>query len=157
MVVSKAARSIMHYSKGRLLRDKEGQPFCFRVGLGFAPQGHKTQQGDGRTPEGWYHTSDKPTSQFYGAIAVHYPNEHDAEVGAQSGRITPGQRTKIVRSLQNNTKPPQRTALGGEILIHGGGGETDWTLGCIALDNGELDRLRASLPGGMRTQVLILK
>ncbi len=157
LVIAKADRRILHYSGGRLLRDKEDRPFCFRVGLGFAPQGHKQQEGDGRTPEGWYRTSDKPTSQFYGAIAVHYPNEQDAKVGVTAGRITAGQQAAIEASLKNNTKPPQRTALGGEILVHGGGGETDWTLGCVALENGELDRLRASLPSAMQTQVLIVK
>ena len=157
IVVAKSARRIMRYSQGSLLRDKDGRPLCFKMGLGFAPTGHKQQEGDGRTPEGWYRTSDKPTSQFYGAIAVHYPNEQDAALGVQSGRITAGQQAVIARALQGNTKPPQRTKLGGEILIHGGGGETDWTLGCVAVDNGELDRLRASLPVGMLAQVLIVK
>ena len=157
IVVAKRSRRIMRYSKGSLLRDDDGRPFCFKMGLGFAPTGHKQQEGDGRTPEGWYRTSDKPSSQFYGAIAVHYPNEQDAALGMQSGRITAGQQAVIARALQGDTKPPQRTTLGGEILIHGGGGETDWTLGCVAVDNGELDRLRASLPTGMLAQVLIVK
>ncbi len=54
-------------------------------------------------------------------------------------------------------KPPQQTLLGGEILIHGGGSATDWTLGCIAMENTDIDALRAGLPPSMKTDVLILK
>ena len=46
--------------------------------------------------------------------------------------------------------------MGGEILLHGGGGQSDWTLGCIAMDNDQLDILRAELPRDMKTTVLIL-
>ncbi|MCP4808207.1 MAG: L,D-transpeptidase family protein [Proteobacteria bacterium] len=130
---------------------------CWQVGLAYDYNaGHKQVRGDLRTPEGWYRTSDKPWSQFYGAIAVHYPGKADAERGLKAEVITQEQHDAIVAAIDAGKKPPQDTRLGGEILIHGGGGEVDWTLGCVALDNGDLDTLRAELPGTMRTDVLVL-
>jgi hypothetical protein len=129
---------------------------CFRVGLGFDPQGHKQVEGDGRTPVGWYATSDKPWSSFAGAIAIHYPNAVDARRAHRSGRISRGVRDQIVRATASRRLPPQRTALGGEVLIHAGGAGLDWTLGCVALDDDDLEALRASLPAKMRTDLLVL-
>jgi murein L,D-transpeptidase YafK len=151
VVVRKAARRVMLYDRGTLASSA-----CWRVGLGFAPEGHKLVQGDGRTPEGFYQTSDKPWSQFYGAIAVHYPGAEDAEVGHAAGRISATTKRGILSSLAAGEKPDQNTALGGEILLHGGGYFSDWTLGCVAMDDDELDILRAALPRGMKTTILIL-
>ena len=110
----------------------------------YAP-GHKQRVGDMRTPEGWYRTSDKPWSSFYAAIAIHYPEAEDAHRGVRDALITAEQRDEILDALQKGGKPPQNTRLGGEILIHGGGGSTDWTLGCVALDDPHIDALRAAL------------
>lgn len=151
VVVRKSARRVMRYDQGLLA---EGA--CWQTGLGFAPEGHKTVEGDGRTPEGFYTTSDKPWSQFYGAIAVHYPNAEDAEAAHADGRISAATKRSILASLSQGEKPNQNTAMGGEILLHGGGGSSDWTLGCVALDNADLDTLRAALPRSMKTTVLIL-
>ena len=150
MVVFKKERHLGLYVHGAL----KG---CWRVGLAstYAP-GHKQRVGDMRTPEGWYRTSDKPWSSFYAAIAIHYPEAEDAHRGVRDALITAEQRDEILDALQKGGKPPQNTRLGGEILIHGGGGSTDWTLGCVALDDPHIDALRAALPKGMRTDVLIL-
>jgi len=139
-----------------MLYDDGKLELCFRVGLGFAPTGHKAVEGDGKTPEGWYRTSDKPWSSFENAIAIHYPNEDDARAAATDGRIAKKTRDKIVAELRAGRVPPQYTKLGGAVLIHGGGGTTDWTLGCVALDDTDLVTLRASLGRGMRTNVLVL-
>lgn len=149
LVVDKAARRLMLFDEGRL-------DLCFKVGLGFAPSGHKEVQGDGRTPEGWYRTSDKPWSSFDNAIAIHYPNELDARAAAADGRIGNKTRDRIVTDLRSNRVPPQSTKLGGAVLIHGGGASSDWTLGCVALDDTDLLSLRAALPRGMRTDLLVL-
>ncbi|MBX7082389.1 MAG: L,D-transpeptidase family protein [Nannocystaceae bacterium] len=129
---------------------------CYRVALGFAPQGHKQIQGDGRTPEGWYRTSDKPWSSFAHAIAIHYPNEDDARAAAADGRIGGSTRDRIVADTRAGKVPPQNTKLGGAVLIHGGGSSSDWTLGCVALDDADLLTLRAALPKRMRANMLIL-
>lgn len=149
IVVSKRARRLMLYDEGKSVA-------CYRVALGFAPEGHKTVQGDGRTPEGWYRTSDKPWSSFENAIAIHYPNADDARAAEADGRVGKRTRDQIVGAIEAGKVPPQATKLGGAVLIHGGGSSFDWTLGCVALDDDELVALRDRLPKGMRTDLLIL-
>ncbi len=156
IVVHKAKRHIQRFHKGVALKLDHDQPACWRVGLGPSPEGHKYRRGDGRTPEGWYRTSDKPWSQFYGAIAIHYPNARDAQAGRVQGRIPMREEREMRAALTKDKKPLQSTALGGEILIHGQGSLTDWTLGCVAMDNADLDALRRTLPRSMRTDVLVL-
>lgn len=155
IVVKKAARQIMLYEKGTLA-SHNSQPLCFKVGLGGAPSGHKYREGDQRTPEGWYRTSDKPWSQFYGAIAVHYPNTNDIQAGVKAGVVSSTLASQMTTALQKDDKPYQRSTLGGEILVHGGGSQTDWTLGCVAVNNSELDLIRSRLPKSMVTDILIL-
>ena len=150
MVVEKEARRMGLYTDDQLVG-------CWQVGLAYSyNDGHKQRRGDLRTPEGWYRTSDKPWSDFYGAIAVHYPGKADAVRGLKAGLVSQEQHDAIVAAIDAGKKPPQNTRLGGEILIHGGGGEVDWTLGCVALDDAEIDLLRAALPSSQRTDVLIL-
>ncbi len=157
IVVRKSARRVQLFSKGRAVSAKGiGDLACYRVGLGPSPAGHKAREGDGRTPEGWYTTSDKPWSSFYAAIAVHYPGEADAEAGLTDGRITAVVRDQIVKAVKADQKPPQTTPLGGEILLHGGGSATDWTLGCVALDDTDIDDLRSHLPKSMEADIRIL-
>ncbi len=157
IVVQKHRRQVQLFSDGAAVpgAGEEGRA-CYRVGLGFTPNGHKQRQGDGRTPEGWYTTSDKPWSSFYGAIAIHYPNAADARAAREDGRIPPALQHRIAQAIETGTKPPQNSVLGGEILFHGGGSSSDWTLGCIALDNDALDDLRSHLPRSMKATVLIL-
>lgn len=149
LVADKSARRLMLFEHGIL----KG---CWRVALGFEPEGHKEIEGDGRTPEGWYRTSDKPWSSFDGAIAIHYPATRDAQQARDDGRI--GRRTAqaISQAQRMGRVPPQRTAMGGAVLIHGGGSSADWTLGCIALEDADLADLRERLPKGMRTHLMIV-
>jgi murein L,D-transpeptidase YafK len=155
IVVHKADRRLQRFSEGTAVKLGDGLDACWPVGLGPAPMGHKYRQGDGRTPEGWYRTSDKPWSQWYAAIAVHYPNSHDAQAGRVQGRINKPTERRIQAALAAGKKPLQSTDLGGEILIHGQG-SADWTLGCVGLENPDIEALRASLPKNMQTDVLIL-
>ncbi len=160
MVVEKEARRIGLYRQGALVT-LSGAPACWPVALGITdagvyPPGHKVRQGDRRTPEGLYATSDKPWSSFKNAIAVHYPNAADAAAGLRSGLITQAQHDAIVAAVKAGKKPSQETRLGGEILVHGGGSAADWTWGCVALDDDALVTLRAALPAGMVAEVLIL-
>jgi len=149
VLVSKSARRLVVFEAGE-------RTHCWKVALGFAPVGHKRVQGDGKTPEGWYRTSDKPWSSFDNAIAVHYPNDVDARAARSDGRISRATHDKIVGAIDGGKVPPQSTALGGAILIHGGGTSFDWTLGCVALDDSDLLALREILPKGMRTDLLVL-
>lgn len=149
LVAHKAARRLMLFDHGSLRG-------CWAMGLGFEPNGHKHREGDGRTPEGWYRTSDKPWSDFAGAIAVHYPNDDDAAVALADGRIAAPEHEIVLDALAHDAVPPQQTPMGGEILIHGGGSRQDWTLGCMALEDEDLAGLRATLPPDQRAWLLVL-
>lgn len=150
LVADKGRRRMMLFEGGSLRA-------CWRIALGWTPRGHKQLEGDGKTPVGWYRTSDKPWSSFDGAIAIHYPAIRDARAARQDGRISAAAEQRIVGANQLGKVPPQRTALGGAILIHGGGSSRDWTAGCIALDDPDLAELRQQLPAGMRTELLIVE
>jgi hypothetical protein len=149
VVVRKAKRRLLVFADGAATH-------CFPIALGFAPVGHKQVQGDGKTPEGIYRTSDKPWSSFEHAIAIHYPNGDDARAAAADGRISTKTRDRILGDLREGRVPPQSTKLGGAVLIHGGGATFDWTLGCIALADSDLLTLRSALPRGMRTDLVVL-
>ncbi|MBX2800101.1 MAG: L,D-transpeptidase family protein [Myxococcales bacterium] len=157
IVVRKDLRRIMVYDDGALATTADGDPACWWMGLasGYVP-GHKQRQGDLRTPEGWWRTSDRPWSRFYSAITVHYPGPADAERGLQAGLITSDQRDAIVDAHRSRLLPPMNTRLGGMIVIHGGGGRSDWTLGCVAMDDDEIDGMRTLLPKNMATDLLVL-
>lgn len=113
----------------------------FHVVLGSNPKGHKTQEGDGKTPEGIY-TLDykKSDSAFYKAFHVSYPNANDV-ASAKSRGVNPG----------------------GQIMIHGqknGFGWLaslsqyfDWTNGCIALKNEDMDTLWSSVKEGTKIEI----
>lgn len=157
IAVRKGVRKIMLFEQGKLATLDDGSPACWSVGLGAGyPAGHKQMQGDMKTPEGWYATSDRPWSAFYHAITIHYPDTDDARAGLEKGFISQTQSRKITEATKAGTLPLMTTKLGGQILIHGGGGSSDWTLGCIAMDDAHIDQLRAGLPKGMKTQVLVL-
>lgn len=152
IVVLKEARRIMVYRGSALLPDA-----CWSMALAstYVP-GHKQRQGDMRTPEGWYRTSDRPWSSFYSAITVHYPRAADAKRGLEQGLITQAQHDAIVAADEAGRAPPMETRLGGQIVIHGGGGKRDWTLGCVGMEDAEIDGMRALLPAGMRADLLVL-
>lgn len=149
LVAVKSSRRLMLFSDGRL-------EACWRIGLGFSPVGDKEVEGDGRTPEGWYATSDKPWSTFDDAIAIHYPNAEDADAAWRDGKISRRLRDQIREATARRDVPPQHTAMGGAVLIHGGGSSSDWTLGCMALEAGDLTDLRSRLPRRMKTDLLVL-
>ncbi len=102
----------------------------YRFRLGFAPEGHKQVEGDGRTPEGEYLIDRRnPNSDFHLSIGISYPNARDVEVARRLGR------------------PP-----GGDIFIHGTPrpfiGQGDWTWGCIAVSNDEIEEIYAMVRDG---------
>lgn len=164
LVLHKSGRRIMHYQSGKITLDQDGL-HCWRVGLGGAPEGHKYAQGDERTPEGWYRTSNRRSSSYYGAINIHYPNGDDANAAFRSQRITKEQHKDLLRSAAMDEMPDGNTPLGGLILIHGSpkkapmnpiGSKLDWTDGCAVLEDEHIDRLRSILPEQMRSDILIL-
>lgn len=102
----------------------------YEVALGFAPEGHKTTRGDGRTPEGRYVIDRRnPNSEFYLSIGISYPNEED-----------------IAQARERGVSP------GGDIFIHGNPrpfrNRGDWTAGCIAVSNREMRHIYAAVQNG---------
>ena len=147
IVVEKDARRLRLYAGGEIVRVR-------RVALGFAPEGDKVKQGDGRTPEGDFLICMKnDKSKFYLSLGLTYPNEEDAERGLGAGLITLAQHKTIVGAVRAGHCPPWNTALGGEIFIHGGGTASDWTWGCVALENEEVKELFDSVPAGTPVRI----
>ena len=142
IVVEKSARRLKLYAGGELVRVR-------RVVLGFAPEGDKEKQGDGRTPHGEFYVCMKnERSKFYLSLGLSYPNAEDAERGLREGLITQAQHKSIVGAISARRCPPWNTALGGEIFIHGGGTSSDWTFGCVALENADVKELFDAVPAG---------
>jgi murein L,D-transpeptidase YafK len=112
----------------------------YRVALGRSPVGHKVFQGDGRTPEGLYLLDGRNSaSRFYRSMHISYPNSADAARAAQYG-----------------------SSAGGLVMIHGqpndiwqGSNPTyDWTEGCIAVSNREMDEVWALVQVGTPIEIL---
>lgn len=111
----------------------------FDVGLGFAPQGHKQFEGDGRTPEGSYIIDRRnPESLFHLSIGISYPNAADIAFAAAQGK-----------------------SPGSDIFIHGGPrkgidpvGVRDWTAGCIATTDSEIEAIYAMVRDGTPIRIL---
>ncbi len=97
-----------------------------------------------RTPEGEFFIASKnPNSQFYRAFVLNYPNAEDAARGLEDGLITQDQHDQIVDAEQRYGIPPMNTELGGWIEIHGNGTgqRNNWTQGCVAIQDIQMDRL----------------
>jgi murein L,D-transpeptidase YafK len=129
VIVVKSQRNLTLLSQGRVLR-------TYKVALGGTPVGAKEEQGDHKTPEGHYILDRRNAkSRFYKSIHVSYPNEQDRQRAAQRG-----------------------VSAGGDIMIHGlpnGFGwlgaahrTLDWTDGCVAVANAEMDEIWELVPDG---------
>lgn len=135
---------IQVYKSERTLKLRKGDKLIdeYPIGLGFDPIGHKKQEGDGKTPEGSYYVSVKnPNSRFYLSLGLSYPNIEDAKEGLDSDLITKDEYDQISEAINNKRTPPWYTPLGGEIMIHGHGSDSDWTAGCVAVDDKIMDIL----------------
>ncbi len=114
----------------------------YPIGLGFHPTGDKEKEGDGRTPEGKFLVCvKKPNSRFIKSLGLNYPDKKHAERAFFAGIITPIEFRDILLAFENKTTPPWNTVLGGQIFIHAGGAHKDWTEGCIALYNSDMEEL----------------
>lgn len=141
LVVKKSERKMYLYNdQAKLVK-------TYKIALGFTPTGTKIKQGDGATPEGDYYLTHKnPKSNYYLSLGVSFPNIKDADVGLKANLLTQAQHDAIVTAIHNQQKPPQNTRLGGDIFIHGGGTNNDWTWGCVALSNPDIKELFDLLP-----------
>ena len=142
IVVLKSKRRLELYSDNALVR-------TYKVGLGLNPVPDKQRQGDRATPEGdFYVFTRNAKSAFYLSLGISYPNAEDAERGLRDGLISRGQHDAIINAIKRKATPPQNTALGGDIYIHGNGASSDWTWGCVALENDDIKELFDAVPVG---------
>lgn len=126
VVVNKGERRLFLLNQTEILE-------AYDVGLGFTPVGHKQFEGDGKTPEGSYIIDRRnPNSQYHLSIGISYPNEQDREVAKAAGK-----------------------SPGGNIFIHGQRHAArrrkeagDWTWGCIAVSNKEMEDIYAMVRNG---------
>jgi len=123
IVIYKARRQMLLLRGESVLR-------TYRIALGRDPVGHKQQEGDGRTPEGRYLIDRRnPKSAYHLSLHISYPNAED-RARAEARGVAPG----------------------GDIMIHGqkpgADGEGDWTQGCIAVADAEVDEIWGLVPDG---------
>ncbi|TCL64710.1 L,D-transpeptidase-like protein [Hydrogenispora ethanolica] len=139
--VKKSAKVLSLYLDGELLKS-------YHVELGDSGLADKQVSGDHRTPEGTFYITEKskliPSDEFLGSrwFRLSYPNVEDAERGLRQGLIDQATRDAIVEANANYTTPPQRTALGGGVGIHGGSRSSlgpNWTWGCVGLSDRDVE------------------
>jgi hypothetical protein len=142
VLVRKAARVLGLYVNGRLAG-------AYPIALGPSPEGPKQREGDGRTPEGEYYVCTRnPNSRFHLFLGLSYPNAQDAEAGRRAGVITEAQHRALLSASAAHRQPPWDTPLGGEVGLHGNGASSDWTLGCLALEDEDIAALWSTLKLG---------
>ena len=134
MVVLKGERKLVLMRGDRVLR-------VYRVALGRYPKGDKRVVGDAKTPEGSYTLDYRlPKSAFYKAIHISYPNRND-KADARARGVDPGGRI-MIHGIANDWTAEQ--------LNHP---NLDWTQGCIAVTNREMDEIWASVRDGTRIDI----
>lgn len=120
----------------------------YPISLGDGGPGDKKVIGDHKTPEGRFFVCQRlvldPPDKFLGSrwLRLSYPNREDAERGLQQGLITVGEAQEVIAAFCNLSTPPQQTALGGGIGIHGGSVpefNKNWTWGCVGLTNSDVE------------------
>ena len=134
VVVEKSARRMTLLRDGQVLK-------TFAVALGGAPRGHKQQEGDGRTPEGDYSIDSKnPRSHFHLALHISYPDADDRVRAA--GRGVPPGGDIMIHGLPNGLG-----WLGALHLLR------DWTDGCIAVTDPEIEEIWTLVDTGTPIQI----
>ncbi|BCB96638.1 hypothetical protein JZK55_15600 [Dissulfurispira thermophila] len=140
--LSKADKVIVIKSKRIMLLLKDGEIIkTYRIALGKNPDGRKIQAGDQKTPEGTYTiTSKNKHSKYYKAINISYPNESDIQNARRLG-VSPGNSIAIhglPKELEDIDKFHRRL---------------DWTDGCIAVTNKEIDEIWQIVPDGIPIEI----
>jgi murein L,D-transpeptidase YafK len=127
ILVEKAARRMTLFSAGRPVR-------TYRVALGQGGLGAKQRQGDNKVPEGRYYiTGRNPESDYHLSLRIGYPTLPQAEEAERQG-IDPGGDI-MIHGLPNGFGPLEARQLKG-----------DWTRGCIAVTNAEIEEIWQLVP-----------
>lgn len=148
LLAEKFRRTLTVFSAGRPVK-------TYRIALGDDPVRPKKREGDKRTPEGTFYVCLKnPESRFHLSLGLSYPSTPDAERGVRAKLITKREERAIVDAIRHYRKPPWNTRLGGEIMVHGGGTKRDWTDGCIAMSDSDIEELYPLIPLGTEVKIL---
>lgn len=140
--IFKAAHRLELWASGKQIR-------TYKVGLGHRGLADKRVSGDHLTPEGRYYVCTRNAqSAFHLFLGISYPGGKDAERGVRAGLISRAERDAILAAQQRKACPPWQTGLGGTMGIHGHGSSADWSWGCVALEDAEVDELWVSCPLG---------
>jgi murein L,D-transpeptidase YafK len=137
------ADSVLVLKKDRVLQLlKDGKPFkTYKIALGGQPVGAKSQQGDNKTPEGKYVIDSRnPQSIFHLSLHVSYPNAQDS-ASAKARHLSPG------GDIMIHGLPKAYAYLGAAHRAH------DWTLGCIAVTNPEIEEIWRLVPNGTPIEI----
>jgi murein L,D-transpeptidase YafK len=132
VLVLKSKRELLLLNRERVLK-------TYRISLGGDPVGPKTMEGDRKTPEGKYVLDwHNPQSDFYKSIHISYPNQADIARAAKLG-VPPGE-DLFIHGQPND--------------YHGPGKQPgDWTDGCIAVSNAEMDEIWRAVPDGTPIEI----
>ncbi|GIU31575.1 hypothetical protein TUM4433_23450 [Shewanella schlegeliana] len=113
----------------------------YRIAMGDNPVGHKLTEGDQRTPEGRYLLDFKKSdSAYYRAIRISYPNDED-RLRADALGISPGGQIMIHGENPNSSLSPEEAQM------------YNWTDGCIAVTNAEMDELWRAIDEGTPIEI----
>jgi LysM repeat protein len=141
ILINKSSHTLSLYIGGIWLKS-------YPLELGDGGLADKKVQGDHKTPEGTFYIAEKsvlePADKFLGTrwLRLSYPNVEDAERGIRQGLIDQKTHDAIMTAWKNKDIPPQYTALGGGVGIHGGNSKeqgSNWTWGCIGLSNKDVE------------------
>jgi len=134
IVITKHAKTLMLY-------DGEEEVLTFPVVIGKNPS-DKEREGDLATPEGEFYICEKnPQSKYHRFLGLSYPNIEDAERGLRAKMISRAEYEQIREAILQKKCPLWKTALGGEVGLHGPSPNVTWTHGCIAMSVEEIERL----------------
>jgi murein L,D-transpeptidase YafK len=134
LLVDKSERTLTVIWQGAALK-------TYRVALGGEPNGHKLERGDQRTPEGVYVVTKRlEDSAFHRALVLSYPNADD-RARAKAARVAPGSDIAI------HGLKPEYAWLGSAHVVF------DWTDGCIAVTNREMEELFRAVPKGTPVEI----
>lgn len=135
ILVQKSERKLYLLKNGEVLRS-------YHIGLGPNPVGHKTQEGDGKTPEGKYKINGRnPKSAYHLSLRVSYPNAEDKANAAKRG-VSPG------GDIMIHGLPNALSKLRAEKLLKKG-----WTAGCIAVSDKEIEEIWRMVPNGTEIEI----
>jgi len=140
--LAKADKVLVIKSKRLLILLRNGEILkAYKVALGKHPDGHKTNAGDRKTPEGSYVLDSRKTeSKFHKAIHISYPNEKDILEAQKLGVSAGG-------AIMIHGLPDNLASLGKDHR------KWDWTDGCIAVTNSEIEEIWRLVPDGTPIQI----